>query len=64
MVCGAVFYYADSIPVIQNMLNQAPIQLARYTTYRILSIIPVAYAAFIFRFRAGAIAAIFISMAF
>lgn len=63
MACGAVLYYADRIPVIQDIGTLAPIQLARYTTHRILSIIPVAYATLIFGFRAGVIVAIFISLA-
>lgn len=63
MACGAVVYYADQIPLIQNVVAQAPLSLAQYSTHRILSIIPVAYAAFVFRFRAGAIVAVFISLA-
>ncbi|RLC59861.1 MAG: hypothetical protein DRI01_10905, partial [Chloroflexi bacterium] len=63
MACGAVIYYADQIPLIQSVVAQAPLSLALYSTHRILSIIPVAYAAFIFRFRAGAIVAVFISLA-
>jgi PAS domain S-box-containing protein len=63
MVVGALIYYADRIPFIQDMVPQAPVYLARYSTYRILSIIPVAYAAFVFRLRGGVITAIFISLA-
>jgi len=62
MACGAVVYYADQIPVVQNIVTQAPLMLARYSTHRILSIIPVAYAAFAFRFRGGVITAFFISL--
>ena len=63
MIFGALIYYADRIPLVQAMLPQAPAQFARYSTYRILSIIPVAYAAFIFRLRGGVITAVFISLA-
>jgi PAS domain S-box-containing protein len=63
MTCGALIYYADRIPLLQNVLPQAPIQLARYSTYRILSIIPVAYAAFAFGWQGGIISAILIGLA-
>ena len=63
MAFGAVVYYADQIPVVQDIINQAPLKLARYSTHRILSIIPVAYAALVFQFRGGAIATFFISLA-
>ena len=62
MVFGAVAYYADQIPAIQDIVAQAPFNLARYSTYRILSIIPVAYAALIFRFRGGVIAAVIVGL--
>ena len=63
MTCGAVVYYADQIPMVQDVVTKAPIQFARYSTHRILSIIPVAYAAFVFGFRGGVITAVFISLA-
>jgi len=63
MTFGAVVYYADQIPGLQVIVTQSPIQLARYSTHRILSIIPVVYTALIFRFRGGAIAAVVISFA-
>ena len=63
MTGGALVYYADQIPAVQAVVTQAPIQLARYSTHRILSIIPVAYAAFVFGFRGGVTTAIFISLA-
>jgi len=63
MTLGALLYYADRIPWLQTVFPQAPIQLARYSTYRILSIIPVAYAAFVFRWRGGVITAVLISLA-
>ncbi len=57
MTIGAVVYYSDQIPVLQDIVADAPVQLARYSTLRILSIIPVAYAAFIFQLRGGVIIA-------
>jgi PAS domain S-box-containing protein len=63
MVLGALIYYADRIPLLQTILPQAHVQLARYSTYRILSIIPVAYATFIFGLRGGVITAVFIGLA-
>jgi len=62
MIFGAVVYYADQIPVLKDVVTQTPVHLARYSTHRILSIIPVAYAAFVFRFRGGAIVAIVVSL--
>lgn len=63
MVCGAVLYYGDQIPVLQPIMTQAPLEFTRYSVFRILSIIPVAYAAFVFHFRGGVITAIFVSLA-
>jgi PAS domain S-box-containing protein len=63
MIFGAAIYYADRIPWLQTLFPGTPYQLARYSTYRILSIIPVAYAAFVFRWRGGVITAILISLA-
>jgi PAS domain S-box-containing protein len=62
MVFGAIVYYADQIPVLEDIVAQAPVHLARYSTHRILSIIPVAYAAFVFRFRGGAIITTVVSL--
>lgn len=62
MVFGTLVYYADRIPLIQTIVPQAPFQFARYSVYRILSLIPVAYAAFIFGLRGGMITAVLISM--
>jgi PAS domain S-box-containing protein len=63
MTAGALLYYADRIPLLYSLFPQAPFQLTRYSTYRILSVIPVAYAAFAFRWQGGIITAVFISMA-
>ena len=62
MVFGTLVYYADRIPLIQTIVPQAPVQFARYSIYRILSIIPVAYAAFVFGLRGGIITAVLISL--
>ena len=63
MAIGASAFYAAQIPVINTLLPQLPFQLIRYSTYRILSIIPVAYAAFAFRLKGGVITAVFVSLA-
>jgi PAS domain S-box-containing protein len=63
MYIGALVYYADQLPIYRNIITLLPLELARYSTYRILSIIPVAYAAFVFGLRGGVITAIFISLA-
>ena len=62
MVIGAVIYYSGQIPVLQDIVIDTPFHLARYSTHRILSIIPVAYAAFVFRLRGGAIVATVVSL--
>ena len=62
MAIGTVVYYAEQIPVLQDIVTQAPFQLARYSTHRILSIIPVAYAAFIFRLQGGVIIATLVGL--
>jgi hypothetical protein len=63
MVCGGILYYADQIPWIQNVLSQTPIYVGRYSTHRILSLIPVAYAAYVFRFYGGVVTVVFIGLA-
>jgi PAS domain S-box-containing protein len=63
MIFGGLIYYADRIPFFQTILPQAPIQLARYSTFRILSLIPVAYTAFAFGWRGGVITAVLIGLA-
>ena len=63
MACGAVVYYAEQVPLVKDIAIMAPVEFARYTTHRILSLIPVAYAAAIFRFRGGVITVIFIALA-
>ena len=63
MTLGAMVYYADHIPWLQTLLPEAPFQVARYSTYRILSIIPVAYAAFVFRWQGGIVPAVLVGLA-
>ncbi|MDY6836149.1 MAG: PAS domain S-box protein [Chloroflexota bacterium] len=63
IICGAVVYYGDQIPFIDDISSDIPIEFARYSTHRILSIIPVIYAAFVFRFPGGLVAAVFIGLA-
>src|SRR3972149_7242584 len=53
MTCGTVFYYADSIPWIEPVVSSLQLDFARHSVHRILSILPVAYAAFVFRLRGG-----------
>lgn len=62
MICGTVIYYFERIPWLQTVFSEVPFQFARYSTYRILSIIPVAYAAFIFRWQGGFVAALLIAL--
>jgi glucose-6-phosphate-specific signal transduction histidine kinase len=62
MLCGAVNYYLDRIPWLQTIFSDTPLQFARYSTFRILSVIPVAYAAFIFRWRGGLVASVLIAL--
>ena len=62
MCCGAVIYYLDRIPGLETALSGLPFSFARYSTFRILSVIPVAYAAFIFRWQGGVIAAVVIAL--
>ena len=63
MILGATAYHAELIPLIQTILPHIPVQLTQHSTYRILSIIPVAYAAFVFGWRGGVTTATFISLA-
>ena len=63
MIFGATVYYIDHVPVLQNIVAQTPVNITRYSIYRILSIIPVAYAAFVFGLRGGIITAVFICLA-
>lgn len=53
MACGTVLYYADSIPWIETVESSVGLDLARRSVHRILSILPVAYAAYVFGLRGG-----------
>lgn len=53
MACGTFLYYADSTPLVETVESSLHLELARRSTHRILSILPVAYAAFVFGLRGG-----------
>lgn len=63
MIFGALFYYADEIPILKDIVALPPFQFLQYSTYRILSLTPVAYAAFVFRWRAGVVTATIVGLA-
>ena len=56
MACGTVLYYADSIPWLETVESSTGLDLARRSVHRILSILPVAYAAYVFGLRGGLLA--------
>jgi len=56
MACGTLLYYADSIPLIETVESSLRLDLARRSVHRILSVLPVAYAAFIFGLPGGLLA--------
>lgn len=56
MSVGTMVYYSEYIPVIEGIHRAMPIHFAWYSTHRILSILPVAYAAFVFGLRGGVMA--------
>jgi len=56
MACGTLLYYADSIPWIKTVESSVGLDLARRSVHRILSILPVAYAAYVFGRRGGLLA--------
>jgi PAS domain S-box-containing protein len=56
MSVGTMVYYSEHIPVIEGIHRAMPIHFAWYSTHRILSILPVAYAAFVFGLRGGVMA--------
>ena len=61
MTCGTVLYYADSIPWIKTVESSVGLDLARRSVHRILSILPVAYAAFVFGLQGGLLASFVIA---
>jgi PAS domain S-box-containing protein len=56
MTCGTIFYYADQIPWIDTVESSLRLDFARHSVHRILSILPVAYAAFVFGLAGGLLA--------
>jgi PAS domain S-box-containing protein len=56
VACGTLLYYADSIPWIDTVESSLGLDLARRSVHRILSILPVAYAAYVFGRRGGLLA--------
>ena len=56
MTCGTILYYADRIPLIEMAESSLRLDVARHSVHRILSILPVAYAAFVFGLRGGLLA--------
>src|SRR4030042_1272627 len=56
MACGTVLYYSDSLPGIEKLESSVGLALARRSVHRILSILPVAYAAYVFGLRGGLLA--------
>jgi len=61
MTCGTVLYYADFIPGIEAVESSTGLDLARRSVHRILSILPVAYAAFVFGLQGGLLASFVIA---
>jgi putative methionine-R-sulfoxide reductase with GAF domain len=61
MTCGTVFYYADQIPWINTVESSLRLDFARHSVHRILSILPVAYAAFVFGLQGGLLASFVIA---
>ncbi len=59
--CGTLLYYADSIPFLDAVESSVRLDLARRSAHRILSILPVAYAAFAFGLTGGLLASIVIA---
>jgi PAS domain S-box-containing protein len=58
---GTVLYYADSLPLVGEVESGLHIDFARRSVHRILSILPVAYAAFVFGLPGGFLTSIAIS---
>lgn len=61
MACGTVYYYADRIPWIETLVSSLGLDFARRSVHRILSILPVAYAAFVFGLPGGLLASFVIA---
>ena len=61
MTCGTIFYYADHIPLIDTIESSLRLDFARRSVHRILSILPVAYAAFVFGLSGGLLTSVVIA---
>lgn len=59
--CGTILYYADSLPLVDELESGLRVDFARRSVHRILSILPVAYAAFVFGLPGGFLTTIAIS---
>jgi PAS domain S-box-containing protein len=55
--CGTIYYYADKFPLVNTVEASVHLDFARRSVHRILSILPVAYAAFVFGLSGGLITA-------
>jgi PAS domain S-box-containing protein len=53
ITCGTILYYADSFPGVDPLAAALRIDFARRSVHRILSILPVVYAAFVFGLPGG-----------
>ncbi len=62
ITCGTILYHANSIPIINSVESSLRIDFARRSVHRILSILPVAYAAFVFGLPGGLVATAVISV--
>jgi signal transduction histidine kinase len=63
MTCGTLLYYADSIPWIDTVESTLRLDFTRRSIHRILSILPVAYAAAVFGLQGGLLASLVIGAA-
>ena len=60
--CGTAWYCSDYIPGLDRVVEGIPLQISRYSTHCILSLLPIAYAAYVFRLRGGLVATILITL--
>ncbi len=62
MYIGALSYYAEYLPFFGTIVKALPFYPIRYSTHRILSLLPVAYSAFIFGKRGGLLTSFVITL--
>ena len=62
ITCGTILYHADSLPIANSVESGLRIDFARRSVHRMLSILPVAYAAFVFGLPGGLTATFVISV--